>query len=385
MHVKVMERLRCSDCKGKLELRPFEEEQIAFGGAPERVIKEGALLCAACAVWYPLTNYVPIMLVFETPLHRSFAAKQAANLKEIVGRYAFPKWEPQKGEASVQRSFTDQWDIVQEDALTFAHTAEELVELNKKVWLRWTQKKPGEVKSILNVGVGLGQESVAVQETVGKDAELYGIDLNLAVIRRGSRMKTRSNLHLIVASLFAVPFERNSFDLVYTQGVLMMTYSTKEAVRSIAAYVKPGGYLFVWIYGLDDHLVPKGFIGLLARFRYWLEIFRPLVSESPRFLRNIFFGVLTPLTHPLIKSREHNKPQWKMKNTAHALRDWFSHRYAHRHSYNELIEWYEDLGFEIVDVQSPGAYRKLFGRRLAGAGLTGRRVGGTLTSRTAQA
>jgi ubiquinone/menaquinone biosynthesis C-methylase UbiE len=224
-----------------------------------------------------------------------------------------------------------------------------------------------------------------VQETVGKDAELYGIDLNLAVIRRGSRMKTRSDLHLIVASLFAIPFERNSFDLVYSQGVLMMTYSTKEAVRSIAAYVKPGGYLFVWIYGLDDHLVPKGFIGLLARFRYWLEVFRPLVSESPRFLRNIFFGVLTPLTHPLIKSREHNKPQWKMKNTAHALRDWFSHRYAHRHSYNELIEWYEDLGFEIVDVQSPGAYRKLFGRRLAGAGLTGRKVGGTLASRTAQA
>jgi len=39
------------------------------------------------------------------------------------------------------------------------------------------------------------------------------------------------------------------------------------------------------------------------------------------------------------------------------------------------MEWFEDAGFEIVGMQSPAAYRDLFGAPLWGVGLTGRRLG----------
>ena len=87
------------------------------------------------------------------------------------------------------------------------------------------------------------------------------------------------------------------------------------------------------------------------------------------------FGVLTLLLHPLVRMRIRHKGKWKLENTNHGLRDLLSHRYAHRHSYNEVMEWFESLGFQIVDIQSPQAYRQLFGKRLWGVGLTGRKVG----------
>ena len=91
-------------------------------------------------------------------------------------------------------------------------------------------------------------------------------------------------------------------------------------------------------------------------------------------LRDIFFGAMTVLTHQLIKSRVKHKDKWKLSNTNHDLRDWLSPRYAHRHSYNEVFEWFEDLGFQIVDVHSPMAFRRIMGKRLWGVGMTGRKM-----------
>jgi hypothetical protein len=82
------------------------------------------------------------------------------------------------------------------------------------------------------------------------------------------------------------------------------------------------------------------------------------------------------MLHPLIKSRVRHKANWKLGNTEHDLRDWLSPRYARRHSYNEVIEWFENLGFAITDIQSPAAYRQLFQKQLWGVGLTGRNVRG---------
>jgi hypothetical protein len=123
---------------------------------------------------------------------------------------------------------------------------------------------------------------------------------------------------------------------------------------------------------LDDHLVLRGAVGLATRILYAFEgVARPAIARMPAFPRRVLFGALTLAAHPLVKARVKNKASWKLVNTNHDLRDWLSPQFAHRHSYNELFEWFAALGFEIVDVQSPAEYRKLFNRRLWGVGLTG--------------
>ena len=77
--------------------------------------------------------------------------------------------------------------------------------------------------------------------------------------------------------------------------------------------------------------------------------------------------------HPLTLMRVRHKERWKLENTNHNLRALLSHRYARRHSYNEVLEWFDDKS-KIIDVQSPGAYRLLFKRQFWGVGMTGKKA-----------
>src|SRR5690606_36214784 len=95
------------------------------------------------------------------------------------------------------------------------------------------------------------------------NAEIFAIDLNFAVLKGGEAYKSRPHLHLIIAALFHLPLKPTSFDLVYSQGVIHHTFSTEQAFRSIASYVRQGGYLTIWIYGIGDHLARSEDLGFL--------------------------------------------------------------------------------------------------------------------------
>jgi SAM-dependent methyltransferase/uncharacterized protein YbaR (Trm112 family) len=374
--------LCCPICKGELDLRPFTEFASDDGegpgqGSAERLVEDGVLLCPGCRVWYPVFSYVPVMLVFETSFHLWFAERYGEQIRRLAG-YKMPNRPPQPGEKSIQDTFTDQWDEVQEDELSFTYSEEDLVELNREAWLKWLGGSgQEEVKSILDVGCGgLGRESLVLQKVAGGDAEVFGIDLSFALLRSSEAYKLRAGVHFVIASLFNLPFRPSSFDLVYSEGVIMMSFSTAEAFRSIASCVRKGGYLFVWIYALDDHLVWRrgAKSRLFGHIHYIIEgVTRPLISRSPKALRDAFFGAASAALHPLYKRRVMHKEKWKLNNTNHFLRDWLSHRYAHRHSYNEVLEWFENLDFEVIDVQSPSAYRRLFKLGLFGVGMTGKK------------
>jgi SAM-dependent methyltransferase/uncharacterized protein YbaR (Trm112 family) len=382
---KLSKSLCCPLCEGELILKSFIEEAIesipnqtdltssekSLTQGSQRRIKEGALLCSECKVYYPIFSYVPVMLPFETNFHKKFAQDNYQKLQDF-SEYKIPNGSARPGEKSVQETFTDQWHTVVDSELSFTYTQEELKLLNQKVWLKWLEHSREDVKKVLNVGCGMGRESVALQEFT--NSEIFAIDLNFALFKGAELRKDNHNINFVIASLFKIPFKPSFFDLVYSQGVIHHTYSTYDALKSIASHVRKEGYLFIWVYGLDDHLVLSGAVGLITRILYAVEnVVRPLISSSPAFLRNILFSILTLIFYPLDMLRVRNTGTWKRKNTNHGLRDWLSPRFAFRHSYNEVLEWFEELGFDIFDVQSPAAYRQLFNKRLWGVGVTGKR------------
>ena len=212
MNRTILNTLCCPTCKNALNLESFIEENIEcadYGPDKtahsnekkiERIVKEGVLLCENCRVWYPIWSYVPVMLLFETNFHKKFVKEHASALQTVSG-YGCPSGRPQPGETSVQQTFTDEWDCVQNDELSFFYSPKELIALNNKVWLKWIDHSRGEIKSVLNVGCGLGRESLALQE-VANNANVFAVDLNFAVLKSGDIFKSNPKIHFVIASLF---------------------------------------------------------------------------------------------------------------------------------------------------------------------------------------
>jgi len=378
----LLDRLVCPLTGGPLRLVPFETEEVACGDGPLTRVREGALVSDQAQVWYPVSRFVPVLLAFSTPFHERFRREHAAALQALAA-YRTPDGPCEEGERNVQQTFTEEWNLTQENELSFARTHEDLVTLNREVWLPWL-REAAQPRAVLDVGCGIGKETLALREVTGAPV-LIGVDLNFALLQAGPRYKQIPSMHFVIASLYHLPFRQEAFDLVYCQGVLHHTRSTAEGFSRLAPFVAPGGHLFIWVYGLEDHLIFRGratsspraaLKHLLRRFMIALEsVLRPVLARLPATLRGAAIGLMTALAHPLMRRRVRQRALWTRANTAHSLRDAMTPRYAHRHGFNEVVEWFETGGFRIVAVQSAGAHMRAFGgKRIFGIGMTGRRV-----------
>jgi len=330
-------------------------------------VKSGLMTCEGCKTMYPVQNRIPVLLVFPTKFHASFARKHAQELGRFSG-YRMPDKQPELGEKDVQESFTDEWNTLQDDEITFLYTDDDLFRLHREVWLQW-ETPPPDVKRILNLGVGFGKESEILTKIV-PGSTVFAVDLNLALLNRQDA-RVLPNVQFVIASVFHLPFPEKSFDLVYSQGVIHHTYSTRKAYDALRKCVRAGGYLFVWLYGAEDAFVLPGFAGTIAKLRWLTEsLIRPLIARLPRMARNAVIKTFAVLLHPLVRARVRLRSKWTFTNTTHLMFDYLGPRYAYKHAYNEVIEWFEDDGFDIT-VQSPSKYRRLFGKRLWGVGVMG--------------
>jgi ubiquinone/menaquinone biosynthesis C-methylase UbiE len=127
----------------------------------------------------------------------------------------------------------------------------------------------GAGRKVLEVGVGAGTDFV---NWVRHGAQAYGVDLT----HEGVRLtRERLSLHGLTANVLQadaenLPFQSNSFDLVYSWGVLHHSPDTPRAIEEVRRVLKPGGRARIMVYH------SKGAVGFmlwgihcLARLRPW--------------------------------------------------------------------------------------------------------------------
>jgi SAM-dependent methyltransferase len=131
---------------------------------------------------------------------------------------------------------------------------------------------------VLEIGVGLGADHQRFAEA---GAELYGIDLTpraVEFVRQRLAVMGLSS-HLQVGDAEDLQFPNDTFDLVYSWGVIHHSPDTARAAREILRVLKPGGIFRVMVYHR------RSIVGLMLWTRYALLRGRLLTPVDDIFAR----------------------------------------------------------------------------------------------------
>jgi ubiquinone/menaquinone biosynthesis C-methylase UbiE len=146
-------------------------------------------------------------------------------------------------------------------------------------------------KDVLEIGCGIGTDGL---EFAKNGARYVGIDLSAISIELS---KERFALFDVMGTFRVVnaeeglPFPDNSFDHIYSFGVIHHTPNPENIAKEIYRVLRPGGTFTVMLYNRSS-------------INYYVEIM---------FLRKIFRWVLYPQFMPSLISRVTGFDEWKLK------------------------------------------------------------------------
>ncbi len=330
----------------------------------DAAVKEGVLYNEQGGKWFPIVNYTPIMLDFPTDMHRNF--KERHNSKtDVFTKYEMANGIPREGELFVQKSFTRQWDLLNHDNVSFGYTPEQRDEFIK-IEFDWPPRvlEQNPLK-ILEIGAGSGFETASLERVTR--GYVFGFDLNLALVRKGHLLYSNPFINTAIASAFRLPLQPRTFQVIYSNGVLHHTYSTKEAFDAVEQFRAEDGVICIWVYAHEDYTQ-----GIKAQAVYLVEsIFQQRVARLSDFWQNLIVKLLTRHYHyKYQKEGNLSHEKFTLKDSEHAVRDRWTPLYAHRHSFKEVITWFQDKGlrYQLIDAK---VYQEKIGIPLIGIGIRG--------------
>ncbi|MGB6606117.1 MAG: methyltransferase domain-containing protein [Steroidobacteraceae bacterium] len=249
----ILEHLRllaCPACHGAL--------QCVRGTSSGGVLLEGALGCAACADEFPVIGGIPRFVPREN---------YASGFGLEWTRHARTQYDSHSGLRLSEQRF-------------FAQTG-------------WPRDLTGEV--ILEVGSGSGRFT---EQAANTGATVVSLDYSYAVEANYASNGARSNVLIVQADVFAMPFRTGVFDRVFCFGMLQHTPDPHRAFAALPRVLRPGGALCVDIYKatlIRASLHTKYYVRpftrrmdperLYARVRAWVNFMWPVAALIRRLPR----------------------------------------------------------------------------------------------------
>jgi ubiquinone/menaquinone biosynthesis C-methylase UbiE len=161
---------------------------------------------------------------------------------------------------------------------------------------RFARFADGRDKDVLEIGVGMGADHLEWAKSGPQS--LTGIDLTPRAIQFTAERLGNYRLHsdLRVADAENLPFFDNSFDIVFSYGVLHHSPDTAQAIQEVYRVLRPGGSARVMIYHSPS------IVGYMLWARYGL-----LAGKPFRSLRDIYAHHLeSPGTKAFSESEAHS-------------------------------------------------------------------------------
>jgi arsenite methyltransferase len=226
----------------------------------------------------------------------------------------------------------------------------------------------GDRPLLVDAGCGAGLSAMGLFGERLKRVRYLGIDVSSAVESAAERLAEHvADSAFMQASLMALPLPPDSVDVIFAQGVLHHTDSTRGALAALAAKLKPGGRFLFYVYRrkgpirefTDDFIrgklqgmspedawramMPLTQLGkLLGDMK--IEVDVPEAIESLQIpagkidlQRLIYWHVFKAFHHPEMSLEELN----------HINLDWYVPANAHRQTPEEVRQWCAELGLVI--------------------------------------
>lgn len=338
MRPRLAKLLACPHCRIPLQL------EISAQKGEE--VLAGLLHCAKCAKAFPI-------------------------------RDGIPRFVPSAAYASTFSFEWKRWRRTQFDTSS-RKTSESAFEASTGI-------KPDQLagKLVLDAGCGAGRY-MGLAARAG--AENVGVDLSLAVEVARGNLGHLSYCHFVQADLLCPPFLPDTFDFVYSIGVLHHTPHPREGFFRLLQTLKPGGEIAVWVYprcrlvetfeyfparvnevlaqDVNFRIPPKwqGLVRRLAAVLDWTmesssTIERAFTTRLPppwlywlcHAAIPLYYLYRIPLFYPLrlvTKIAMDSDPEWRVLDTF----DWYSPRYQWKHTYPEVQAWFEAARLEEITI-----------------------------------
>ena len=202
--------------------------------------------------------------------------------------------------------------------------------------------------------------------------QVYAVDIHESLVLVAQRMRDVESVAFFQADLFDLPFAEGYFDIVWSSGVLMSTPNPRGAFRSIARKVRPGGRLFVSVYGkgLHHYRLFRHLLPFAHRLPITMNYIIAAVLAVPLYVafNSLLFGVRT------FKSGEappYRVLGFSVENTGYKtyfsillnLFDQLHPRFQTEHSVDEVKEWFQTEGFHEISVTESTGMVALRGTR----------------------
>lgn len=142
---------------------------------------------------------------------------------------------------------------------------------------------------VLDVGCGSGRWSKYLADKVGF---IEAVDPSKAVYSASSFLANYNNIRITQASADNLPFEDNSFDFVFSLGVLHHIPNTQKALEDITRKAKKGAAVLIYLYySLDDK-------------PYWFRmifkvsnVLRLLICKLPSKIKKVVCSIIAILVY----------------------------------------------------------------------------------------
>ena len=331
MKTELLQYLVCPTCKGQISLNINEKMK--------NEIINGTLNCKNCKNIFPITKGIPRFVIDKT-----------------------------KNFIKTEDAFSAKWRTHHKN-----HQAKDWIEFQQKWFLdRFGWKSIVQFNDflkdkhhILEAGTGVGNTAKIL--SANPSSQVFAIDASESIDFAYKKYGKTTNLHFLQADLRELPFKMKFFDYILSDQVLHHTKNTSTSFKYLTKFLTQNGYISIYVYNkkapireyADDH-IRKTTVNMSVKDCMEFSKDMALLGKSLSKL-NKKITIPHDITVLGIKAGTYDvqrfiywhflkcfwDPSDNFERSVGVNFDWYSPKYAYRHTPTEVKKWYNESKVEI--------------------------------------